>query len=201
MNHRATDRDGNGDSDSDSDMASSLDLPSTRMSCHIHPCFSPSGPRSTYSVGLVCQDRLPTVSAAQALQDLESDDSSGISTGLPALDQSLGAALGGPGHGGIQKGHVTEIWGPPGAGKTAFGYAPFLQPSVPSLSCAWLLTCASEYSSPPVVSVKAAELSGWVRLACIPSVFRSAESLTPSSRWIPSRAGRALARCRRRGDR
>ncbi len=151
------------------------------LACH------PPRPRSTYSVEVVCQDRLPTVSAAQALQDLESDDSSGISTGLPALDDSLGSALsalGGPGHAGIQKGHVTEIWGPPGAGKTAFGYAVH----VSSLSGAWLLTRASESSSPPVVSVKAAELSGWVRFASILSAFRSAGSLTPSSRWIPPRA-------------
>jgi RecA/RadA recombinase len=63
------------------------------------------------------------VSAAQALQDLEGDDSSFISTGLAALDASLRSGLDGAGRGGIQKGHVTEIWGPPGVGKTAFGYA------------------------------------------------------------------------------
>ncbi|KAK3903274.1 P-loop containing nucleoside triphosphate hydrolase protein [Staphylotrichum tortipilum] len=73
------------------------------------------------------QDRLPTVSAAQALHDLEDGDSINfISTGLPALDASLTSGLGGPGPGpstpgGIQKGQLTEIWGPPGAGKTAFG--------------------------------------------------------------------------------
>ncbi|KAL1835664.1 hypothetical protein VTJ49DRAFT_6257 [Mycothermus thermophilus] len=46
------------------------------------------------SFDLPSTHRLPTVSAAQALEDLE---------------------------GGIQKGHVTEIWGAPGVGKTAFG--------------------------------------------------------------------------------
>ncbi|KAK4157331.1 P-loop containing nucleoside triphosphate hydrolase protein [Chaetomidium leptoderma] len=65
--------------------------------------------------------RLPTVSAAQALQDLEGDDSNFISTGLAVLDASLGSGLDGIDRGGIQKGHVTEIWGPPGTGKTAFG--------------------------------------------------------------------------------
>jgi predicted ATP-dependent serine protease len=69
------------------------------------------------------QDRLPTVSAAQALQDLEGNDSNFVSTGLPSLDASLGSGLEDATHGGVQKGHVTEIWGPPGAGKTAFGYA------------------------------------------------------------------------------
>ncbi len=42
---------------------------------------------------------------------------------------------------------------------------------VSSLSCAWLLTRASGSSSPPVVSAKAAELSGWVRFAGIPVPF------------------------------
>ena len=73
------------------------------------------------------------MSAAQALHDLEDGDSINfISTGLPALDASLTSGLGapgtapGPGLGGIQKGQLTEIWGPPGAGKTAFGYAHFI---------------------------------------------------------------------------
>ncbi|KXX73162.1 DNA repair protein rhp55 [Madurella mycetomatis] len=66
-------------------------------------------------------DRLPTVSAAKALQDLERDEGTHISTGLSVLDASLTLELDGAHHGGIQKGHVTEVWGPPGAGKTAFG--------------------------------------------------------------------------------
>ncbi|KAK3307497.1 P-loop containing nucleoside triphosphate hydrolase protein [Chaetomium strumarium] len=73
------------------------------------------------SFDLPSTHRLPTVSAAQALQDLEGSDSYLISTGLAALDASLMSGLGGSDRGGIQKGHVTEIWGPPGAGKTAFG--------------------------------------------------------------------------------
>jgi KaiC/GvpD/RAD55 family RecA-like ATPase len=62
------------------------------------------------------------VSAAQALQDLEGDNSRFIPTRLAALDASLSPGLHGVEHGGIQKGHVTDIWGPPGVGKTAFGY-------------------------------------------------------------------------------
>lgn len=72
-------------------------------------------------------DRLPTVSAAQALEDLGANVSRFVSTNLPDLDKALAAsaASSSPGeeasHGGIQKGHLAEIWGPPGVGKTAFG--------------------------------------------------------------------------------
>ncbi|KUI53876.1 hypothetical protein VP1G_01217 [Cytospora mali] len=78
------------------------------------------------SFDLPSTHRLPTVSAAQALDDFNGDASRQVSTGLPDLDRAL------TGHvsslsteqdekGGIQKGQVTEIWGPPGVGKTAFG--------------------------------------------------------------------------------
>ncbi|KAK4199418.1 P-loop containing nucleoside triphosphate hydrolase protein [Triangularia verruculosa] len=64
------------------------------------------------SLDLSSTHRLPTVSAAQALDDLEEGiQNHHISTGLAVLDASSG----------IQKGSVTEIWGPPGVGKTAFG--------------------------------------------------------------------------------
>lgn len=72
-------------------------------------------------------DRLPTVSAAQALEDLGANVSRFVSTNLPDLDKALAAsaASSSPDEeaspGGIQKGHLTEIWGPPGVGKTAFG--------------------------------------------------------------------------------
>lgn len=74
-----------------------------------------------------CSDRLPTVSAAQALDDLNANVSRFVSTNLPDLDKALAAsaASSSPSEeaspGGIQKGHLTEIWGPPGVGKTAFG--------------------------------------------------------------------------------
>ncbi|KAF1960816.1 P-loop containing nucleoside triphosphate hydrolase protein [Byssothecium circinans] len=67
--------------------------------------------------------RLPTVSASQALQTLHTQGSRAVSTGLPQLDKAL-SPLGLPGRsasGGYIRGKVTEIFGPPGAGKTAFG--------------------------------------------------------------------------------
>ncbi|KAK0714894.1 P-loop containing nucleoside triphosphate hydrolase protein [Lasiosphaeris hirsuta] len=73
------------------------------------------------SFDLPSTHRLPTVSAAQALEEFQGSSSNFIPTGLGALDASLGSSLPGQGEGGIQKGHVTEIWGPPGSGKTTFG--------------------------------------------------------------------------------
>jgi RecA/RadA recombinase len=68
---------------------------------------------------------MPTVSAAQALQDLKSSPTRCISTGLHLLDavlQNRGLSTDGePLHGGVSRGKVTEIWGPPGVGKTALG--------------------------------------------------------------------------------
>jgi len=70
---------------------------------------------------------LPTVSAAQALSDLKSSPSRVISTGIPQLD-SLLQNQDAPSQfeelvcGGVSRGQVTEIHGPPGVGKTAFGY-------------------------------------------------------------------------------
>ncbi|KAJ8120763.1 hypothetical protein ONZ43_g2614 [Nemania bipapillata] len=70
--------------------------------------------------------RLPTVSAAQALDELKTDPRQFIPTGLDALDQALAEVSGvsfedGDGSQrcrGIQKGQVVEIWGPPASGKT-----------------------------------------------------------------------------------
>ncbi|EAA32757.3 hypothetical protein GE21DRAFT_6581 [Neurospora crassa] len=67
--------------------------------------------------------RMPTVSAADALDDLnDGDNSPFIPTSIDALDAALKPSLDIEiVTGGIQKGQVTEIWGPPGVGKTAFG--------------------------------------------------------------------------------
>lgn len=90
------------------------------------------------SFDLPSTHRLPTVSAAEALEELDGDDKlQYIPTRLAALDDTLGAAPGCVGGhvgadlhglgiprgvgGGIQRGQVTEIWGPPGVGKTSFG--------------------------------------------------------------------------------
>jgi len=70
-------------------------------------------------------DRLPTVSASQALSQLKARGPRAISTGLPQLDALLvGCANNHNGanmSGGLIRGKVTEIYGPPGAGKTTFG--------------------------------------------------------------------------------
>jgi RecA/RadA recombinase len=68
-------------------------------------------------------DRLPTVSASQALETLHARGSRTVGTGLSQLDKHL-APHGLPGRtvaGGYTRGKVTEIFGPPGVGKTAFG--------------------------------------------------------------------------------
>ncbi|RYP26422.1 hypothetical protein DL767_008046 [Monosporascus sp. MG133] len=78
------------------------------------------------SFDLTSTHRLPTISAAQALEDISTDPRRYISTGIRALDDAL---VGGPsddgdaspGIGGFQRGQVIEIWGPPGSGKTALG--------------------------------------------------------------------------------
>lgn len=62
-------------------------------------------------------DRLATVSASDALQDLENIRSSHIRTGLPSLDAALGGANL-QGDGGLGRRKITEIWGPSGAGTT-----------------------------------------------------------------------------------
>ncbi|KAF1995433.1 P-loop containing nucleoside triphosphate hydrolase protein [Amniculicola lignicola CBS 123094] len=67
--------------------------------------------------------RLPTVSASQALQSIHSRGARAVSTGLAQLNRIL-APQGLPGHsipGGLLRGKVTEVYGPSGVGKTAFG--------------------------------------------------------------------------------
>lgn len=66
-------------------------------------------------------DRLPTVSAAQALQDLQNSASSDVPFGLRSLDATLSGSH--EGSGGLSRGKVTELWGPTGAGKTSLAYA------------------------------------------------------------------------------
>ncbi|KAI8686918.1 RECA-2 domain-containing protein [Fusarium sp. Ph1] len=70
--------------------------------------------------------RLPTVSASQALDELRGDASSHVSTGLEDLDHALAGTVSVDSQdstpkGGVHRGQVTEIWGPPGTGKTALG--------------------------------------------------------------------------------
>ena len=72
-------------------------------------------------------DRLPTVSAAQALQALEHSPTRCISTGLEQLDAVLQnrepvSAESETCYGGVSRGKITEVYGPPGVGKTALGF-------------------------------------------------------------------------------
>ncbi|KAI1131376.1 P-loop containing nucleoside triphosphate hydrolase protein [Nemania abortiva] len=74
--------------------------------------------------------RLPTVSAAQALDDLKTDPQQFITTGLDALDRELSGLSdvsfedtdGSQPCRGIQKGQIIEVWGPPASGKTTLAY-------------------------------------------------------------------------------
>lgn len=61
-------------------------------------------------------DRLPTFSASQALEDLNTAAPvlGPIRTGVPAVDDLFGS--------GLELGKVTELWGPCGSGKTAVAY-------------------------------------------------------------------------------
>ncbi|KAK0943658.1 hypothetical protein LTR29_004831 [Friedmanniomyces endolithicus] len=62
--------------------------------------------------------RLPTVSASEALQDLQTAGLETISTTLPGLDSVLSGTIGVVA-GGLERGKTSELWGPKGAGKTA----------------------------------------------------------------------------------
>ena len=70
-------------------------------------------------------DRLPTVSASQALQEIRTKAKKSISTGLESLDQLFVPQLGrqsSPVFGGLPLGRLTEVYGPPGIGKSTFWY-------------------------------------------------------------------------------
>lgn len=90
--------------------------------------LSPTSREQLHSPRTVCNtntitDRLPTVSASQALQKLHARGARTVSTGISQLDKVLSPpSL--PGHdisGGYTRGKVTEIFGPSGVGKTALG--------------------------------------------------------------------------------
>ncbi|ETS83281.1 hypothetical protein PFICI_05157 [Pestalotiopsis fici W106-1] len=78
------------------------------------------------SFDLPSTHRLPTVSAADALEELGTDPKRFLSTGLDELDRVLAPEVDDGSQttarpGGFQRGQVVEIWGPPGLGKTTFG--------------------------------------------------------------------------------
>lgn len=81
-------------------------------------------------------DRLPTVAASQALEELQHEPALSLSTGLESLDMALDGSVGivsGDSRlpGGVKRGQVTEIWGPPGSGKTALAYGSPAPPQGP----------------------------------------------------------------------
>lgn len=70
-----------------------------------------------------CVDRLPTVSASQALQQSTPTAAPPVPFGLNALDRFLAAGrIDGSSTGGIRRGQVVELYGPPGIGKTTLWY-------------------------------------------------------------------------------
>ena len=92
-----------------------------------------SSPRNVHALDLsalnwqLLSDRLPTVSAAQALQDLTSSPTRYVSTRVDLLDKILqnrpSSPVGGDSiTGGVSRGKVTEIYGPSGIGKTTLGF-------------------------------------------------------------------------------
>ncbi|KAF2019368.1 P-loop containing nucleoside triphosphate hydrolase protein [Aaosphaeria arxii CBS 175.79] len=67
--------------------------------------------------------RLPTISASQALQTLQTRGALAVSTGLAQLNKILSprSLPGRDIHGGLPRGKVAEVYGPSGVGKTALG--------------------------------------------------------------------------------
>ncbi|KAH8681345.1 P-loop containing nucleoside triphosphate hydrolase protein [Xylariales sp. PMI_506] len=78
------------------------------------------------SFDLPSTHRLPTVSAASALEELRSDRTRFIPTSITELDQALNPSIDDVPRdsvlpGGFPRGSVAEIWGPPASGTTHFG--------------------------------------------------------------------------------
>jgi hypothetical protein len=68
-------------------------------------------------------DRLPSISASEVLRQLRDSGSRTIPTGLDGLDVKLvGTGISSYGRGGIVRGQLTEVFGPPGCGRTALAY-------------------------------------------------------------------------------
>ena len=73
------------------------------------------------------RDRLATLSASEALQRLTSGSSKSISTGLSRVDallqnREIRSSSQDNLNGGLARGHVTEVYGPPGVGKSTFAW-------------------------------------------------------------------------------
>ena len=115
------------------------------------------------------QDRMPTVSASQALRDLNRPSRSRLSTGLAQLDhvQLDGAAGCSPvepstssAQGVVSRGQITEIYGPPGVGKTTLAYVDLIHHP------RWCLTSRTRLLECRWRSIRCElviKSSGWVR--------------------------------------
>jgi hypothetical protein len=91
---------------------------------YIYVSISPPIASHWSIIDLFATDRLPTVSASDAFRNLSDDDHQSPSnayTDISELDHAIG--------GGFECGRVTELWGPPGAGKTAIAYVNALEKS------------------------------------------------------------------------
>ncbi|KAI0600946.1 P-loop containing nucleoside triphosphate hydrolase protein [Biscogniauxia sp. FL1348] len=106
------------------------------------------------SFDLTSTHRLPTVSAADALESLDTDPTRFISTGLPALDEALNHAS--PPHPGIRRGQVVEVWGPPGSGKTTFAMQLAANTLREGNQVVWVGTLRDVVNSPRISSQRTA---------------------------------------------
>lgn len=89
--------------------------------------------------------RLPTLNGTQALKNALKT-SRPISTHLPTLDYLLGLQNASSPSRGISRGTVTEVYGPPGVGKTTFGLqlvADVLESAETSESVCWIDTSSN----------------------------------------------------------
>ncbi|KAH7379509.1 P-loop containing nucleoside triphosphate hydrolase protein [Pyrenochaeta sp. MPI-SDFR-AT-0127] len=107
--------------------------------------------------------RLPTVSASQALQHFHARGARTVSTGISQLDKIL-APPSLPGHnvsGGYIRGKVTEVFGPSGVGKTAFGI------------------------QAAVSAIREGQRAVWIDAACAPLVKQRFDTVFSTSRDPP----------------
>ncbi|SMR52448.1 unnamed protein product [Zymoseptoria tritici ST99CH_3D1] len=81
-----------------------------------------SSPTATQPKAPTSTHRLPTQSAADALQDVSGDSKHAfVSSGLKSLDHALVGSSPGV-TGGFERGKVAEVWGPAGSGKTSLAF-------------------------------------------------------------------------------